>query len=78
MFMVGLNIFSFPSMLFFLHNIKAGWRIWYRRWRNYIVRFGGWMTLKKWMSAFSKGDFPKRLKRAQEHLRLPSPHSMAH
>ncbi|MFH1753233.1 MAG: radical SAM protein [Candidatus Omnitrophota bacterium] len=68
MFLVGLNIFSFPSMVFFLHNIKAGWRIWYRRWRNYIIRFGGWMTFKKWMSAFKKDDFLQKLRKAQTHL----------
>ena len=69
MFMVALNIFSFPSLLFFLHNIKFGWRRWYRSWRNYIIRFGGWMTMRKWTLAFKKGDFPQKLQRAKKHLK---------
>ncbi|MFH1790846.1 MAG: radical SAM protein, partial [Candidatus Omnitrophota bacterium] len=42
MFMVSLNIFSFPYLVFFLHNIKYGWRTWYRSWRNALIRFAAW------------------------------------
>ncbi|NOX97513.1 MAG: radical SAM protein [Nitrospirae bacterium] len=68
-FMVGLHIFSFPALVFFLHNIKSGWRIWYRSWRNALVRFGGWIIMKGWTSQFKKGTFPQKLKKAKKHLK---------
>jgi len=69
MFMIGLNIFSFPALVFFLHDIRSGWRRWYRPWRNDLVRFGGWITLKKWSKAFEKDPFSQRLQTAREHLK---------
>jgi len=70
MFFVGLKIFSFPGLIFFLHNIRAGWIKWHRRWRNYLIRFGGWITLKKWASEFKKDNFLHKLHKAREHLRI--------
>lgn len=70
MFMVGLQIFSFPSLVFFLHNIKMGWGRWYRKWRNNLMRFGGWVIMKGWKSEFKKNRFPQKLKRAQEHIKI--------
>ena len=72
MFMVGFHVFSFPSLVFFLHNIKTGWRKWYRPWRNSLIRFGGWIILKGWTQQFKKGAFSQRLKRAQENLKHQS------
>lgn len=69
MFMIALNIFSFPSLFFSLHNIKAGWRRWFKLWHNYLIRFGGWITMKKWTSAFKRDDFPQKLQRAKKHLK---------
>lgn len=69
MFMIGLNICSFPALIFFLHNIKSGWRKWYRPWRNHLVRFGGWLTMRKWASDFEKNQFSERLKQAKADLR---------
>ena len=71
MFLIALNVISFPSMLFFLHDVRYGWRRWYRPWRNYIVRFGGWMVMKKWSSAFKKDAFSQRLKEAEKHITRP-------
>jgi radical SAM superfamily enzyme YgiQ (UPF0313 family) len=68
MFVIGLNIFSFPSLIFFLHNIKAGWRRWYRPWRNTLIRFGGWFVVKGWFSEFRKGPFIQKLQEARKHL----------
>lgn len=69
MFMVGLHIFSFPALVFFLHNIKTGWRKWYRHWRNSLVRFGGWILIKGWTQELKKGTFSSKLQKAQEHLK---------
>ncbi|MBN1913693.1 MAG: B12-binding domain-containing radical SAM protein [Candidatus Omnitrophica bacterium] len=69
LFMIGLNIFYFPAIIFFLHNIKLGWRIWYRSWRNDLIRFGGWVIMKRWTAQFKKDMFMERLRRAKEHLK---------
>ena len=69
MFLVVLNILSFPTLIFFLHNIHLGWRKWYRNWRNYLIRFAGWITFRKWTIAFKKNNFLQKLQDAQHHLR---------
>ncbi len=73
MFMIGLHIFSFPALFFFLHNVKLGWRKWYRPWRNALIRFGGWIIMKRWASEFKKDKFLEKLKRAQIHTKKPNP-----
>ncbi len=67
-FMIVLNIFSFPALLFFLHNIKLGWRRWYRPWRNHLIRFGGWLTMKGWLTKYKKDSFSEKLQKAKKHL----------
>ena len=52
-----------------LHNIKAGWRRWYRNWRNHLVRFIGWLTIQKWTKAFKKDNFIQKLEQAKQHLK---------
>jgi len=69
MFMIGLNIFSFSALVFFFHNIRLGWKIWYRSWRNSLLRFGGWITMRKWTSEFKKDAFSAKLQKAKEHLK---------
>ena len=71
MFMLAFHVISFPALVFFLHNIKAGWRKWYRPWRNSLTRFGGWIIFKGWTSQFNKSTFPEKLKNAREHI-LPA------
>ena len=69
MFLMAINIFSFPALVFFLHNIRLGWRRWYRNWRNNLIRFVGWVTFRKWMVAFKKNNFIQKLEAAQHHLK---------
>ena len=69
MFLIVVNIFSFPALIFFIHNIPLGWRKWYRPWRNYLVRFGGWIILKKWNIAFRRNGFSQKLHSAHAHLK---------
>jgi len=69
MFLVALNIFSFPTLIFFFHNMRLGWRRWYRNWRNYLIRFSGWVTFRKWTIAFKKNNFLQKLEAAQHHLK---------
>ncbi|MGB8225270.1 MAG: radical SAM protein [Sedimentisphaerales bacterium] len=68
MFLIAVNIFSFPAMIFFFNNIHLGWQKWYRPWRNSLIRFGGWITLKKWNIAFKRNKFPQKLQTAQQYL----------
>ena len=68
-FRVALNVLSFPSLIFFLHSIRSGWRRWYRPWRNTLARFGGWIIIKKWTKEFKKSSFLEKLKEAQNHLK---------
>ncbi|MFA6217774.1 MAG: radical SAM protein [Candidatus Omnitrophota bacterium] len=67
-FMIALNIVSFPALVFFLHNIKLGWQKWYRPWRNDLIRFGGWIVMKRWATQFKKDAFLERLQKAKKHL----------
>ena len=69
MFLVGVSIFTFPALIFFLHNIRRGWSRWYRRWSNRLVRFGGWITLRRWTSEFRKDGFAQKLPKAKERLK---------
>ncbi len=69
MFLIGLRTLSFTSILFFLHNIKSGWRKWYRSWRNSLARFGGWVIMQRWSKQLKKGSFYERLGKAQKQIK---------
>jgi radical SAM superfamily enzyme YgiQ (UPF0313 family) len=69
MFLLPINILSFTRLIFFFHNIRLGWRKWYRPWRNYLIRFGGWVIFRKWIIAFRSDKFPKKLQKARERLK---------
>lgn len=73
MFSIGLNIMVFPAMVFFLHNLKSGWRLWYRGWRNDLLRFAGWIIIRRWTSEFKKGVFSRKLCQAKAQLTRPPP-----
>ena len=71
MFAIGLNVLTFPAIIFSLFNIKIGWRRWYRPWRNNLLRFGGWIITKRWTYDFKRGTFMGKLKRAEQRLGNP-------
>jgi len=68
LFLVGASVLAFPALLFSLHNLRLGWNRWHRRWEKRVIRFGGWLTIKKWTSDFRKGEFLERLQNARGHL----------
>jgi radical SAM superfamily enzyme YgiQ (UPF0313 family) len=68
LFMIGFNLISFPAIVFFLHDIKFGWRSWYRSWRNYLIRFGGWITIKNWLAKYKRDSFSEKIQDAKKHL----------
>jgi len=67
-FKIGLNILLFPGLIFFLTDIKLGWRKWYRPWRNDLVRFVGWIIMKKWNLNFQKDRFFEKLQSAKRQM----------
>jgi radical SAM superfamily enzyme YgiQ (UPF0313 family) len=69
LFSVGLHTCSFPSIIFFFNNFKIAFERWYRLWRNAIIRFGGWIIIKKWISNFKKDDFYKKQKLVHDKLK---------
>jgi len=71
-FSVALNVLSFPALLLYLHDLRAGWRRWSRRWWNSLTGVAGWRIMKKWMAQFRKGDFPSRLAEAKRALHSPA------
>jgi radical SAM superfamily enzyme YgiQ (UPF0313 family) len=71
MFAIGLNVLTFPAIVFSLFDIKIGWRKWYRPWRANLLRFGGWIIVKRWTSDFKRGAFSSKLKRAEHRLGDP-------
>ncbi len=68
MFLVALNILSFPSILFFLHNLREGWARWHRSWRNYLMRFGGWITIQQWTAQVDRDGFVQKLHEAEKQV----------
>ncbi len=69
MFYVGLNILSFPAIVFELHRVRAAWRRWYRRWARNLMRTGGWLLFRKWNAAIKKDGFLGKLTEAKRRLR---------
>ena len=71
LFSVGLNILLFPAIVLYLHNLKAGWRTWSRRWWNSLMGVAGWHIMKKWTGQFRKGSFTRKLAEARRALKSP-------
>ncbi len=65
-FSIAYHIAIFPLLVFPSLNLPARWRRWYRLWRNDVLRFGGWLIVKNWTSAFRKSDFKTKLQTVQK------------
>ncbi len=70
LFKIGINILLFPAIVFYLYDIKAGWKKWYRPWRNDLDRFGGWIIMRGWTQKLKSGTFFRSLKNAKDRLAL--------
>ncbi|MFH0910582.1 MAG: radical SAM protein [Planctomycetota bacterium] len=73
LFSIGFHIMLFPALLFYVHDLRAGWDRWSRQWWSSIFRFGGWLTLRRWLADFKKSRFSERLKRARGALASAHP-----
>lgn len=60
-----LHVITIPAITLWLHNIKTGWQLWYRRWWRILYRCSGWMLLRMWTIAFRKSEFLRKLSKAQ-------------
>lgn len=67
-FAIAANVLAFPAMIFAPWDIPSAWRRWHRTWQNNIMRFGGWILLRRWTSAFKSGVFSKRLEEAERRM----------
>ena len=74
MFLVAASILSFPALVFSLGNLRPSWRKWYHRWASRVIRFGGWITIRKWTADFRKGGFREKLHAAKGRLALARQH----
>jgi hypothetical protein len=70
MFSLGLDILFFPTVAFYLHNIRSGWKRWRRKWKRSLYRTGGWLLLRKWTTAFKKDQFLRKLAEAKTRVRV--------
>ncbi|HXK57530.1 MAG TPA: hypothetical protein PLZ16_12880, partial [Gammaproteobacteria bacterium] len=70
---------SFPAIVFpssitivagRVRYIQSAFTIWRRKYfRNYILRFGGYLIVKNWFRNFRKDPFLHKLNRAKKELR---------
>ncbi|MBN1515618.1 B12-binding domain-containing radical SAM protein [Candidatus Sumerlaeota bacterium] len=68
MFNIGRNVLIFPAMMLSLWNIPYSWRKWYRIWETDLMRFGGWIVMRRWTSNLKHGGFMQNLSRAKRHI----------
>ncbi len=67
---LAFDVLIFPALVFFLHDIRCGWRHWYRGWRNDLIRLAGWGIVRGWSVNFKKDGFLGKLKEARERIGL--------
>jgi len=70
MFAIAGNILAFPAMMLSLWNIRFSWGRWYRGWRNNLVRFGGWVMLRRWNALYRRGPFAEKLASAKNEMTI--------
>ena len=54
-------------------RMRGGWRVWYRGWRNSLIRFTGWLILRRRTAEFRKGGLSGKLHQAQTRLHHSHP-----
>jgi radical SAM superfamily enzyme YgiQ (UPF0313 family) len=62
---VAIHILSLPEVVFWLHRFGDAWRRWSGSWWTSIYRAGGWLTLRKWVAAYTKDGFLSKLAHAK-------------
>jgi len=73
--LLNFILVNFPAIVFTssltiifgkVRYITAAFKIWYRKFfRNYSLRFGGYLVAKKWFKNFKAGNFTEKLKQAK-------------
>jgi len=60
---------AFTILLGKIKYITSAYRIWHRKYfRNYSIRFGGYIVWKKWFKNFKSGVFLEKLNEAKLEL----------
>jgi len=70
LFSIGFAIATFPLLIFYMFNLRKGWRLWYRKWRNSLWRFIGWHLIRNWKRCHHSDMSEQRLRTAEVHLGL--------
>lgn len=68
LFSIGIAIATFPLLIFHLFNLRKGWRLWFRKWRNALWRFIGWRIIRNWKNCNNSSTSRQRLCSAQDRL----------
>lgn len=60
---------AFTIVTFRVKYIVKAFKHWKKRYfRNYVLRFGGYIIIKSWLKKFNKGDFTEKLQNAREKM----------
>ncbi len=51
------------TVFFPFDYLIRGWRRWYRGWRNDILKFGGYLLIKRWLRHYGRQSFLKKLRK---------------
>ena len=78
LFSVGFSILSFPAIVLYLHNLRAGWHRWSKGWWNSLTGMAGWYITRKWTAQFRKGGFSGKLAAAKRALGSDGGRGTAH
>jgi len=70
LFSIGIAIATFPRLIFHLFNLRKGWHLWFRKWRNALWRFIGWHIIRNWKRCHQSAPAEQRLRSAQDRLGL--------
>lgn len=69
MLSIGLHTLSLPVVVLWLHNIRAGWRLWVRRWWKNVLGYGGSIVVRRWTAKLKTGTYHQKLAAAEAALR---------
>jgi len=70
LFSTGIAIATFPRLIFYLFNLRKGWHLWFRKWRNALWRFTGWHIIRNWKHCHDSDASDQRLRSARGHLSM--------
>lgn len=74
-FSIGIAVVTFPLLICCIFNLRKGWHLWFRKWRNALWRFMGWHIIRNWKHCHHSDQCDHVLRSAQARLNSNSTHS---